>query len=70
VFGEPNSSGRTHRLTSRDYVDMLPFINARNVTVSDRNLRTVPRLCFSGYEPKMISNFKNLQDAGGPRKPL
>jgi hypothetical protein len=23
-----------------------------------------------GYEPKTISNFNNLQDAGGPRKPL
>jgi hypothetical protein len=23
-----------------------------------------------GYEPKVISNFNNLQDAGGPRKTL
>jgi hypothetical protein len=23
-----------------------------------------------GYEPKDISNFNNLQDAGGPRKTL
>jgi hypothetical protein len=23
-----------------------------------------------GYEPKTISNFNNLQDAGGPRKTL
>jgi hypothetical protein len=23
-----------------------------------------------GYEPKEISNFNNLQDAGGPRKAL
>ena len=23
-----------------------------------------------GYEPKNISNFNNLQDAGGPRKTL